>query len=484
MSSAAPLPRSTPAAQGMAPGAISAYVTAVAERGLELHSLMLLRHGQVVAEGWWAPYGPTRPHMLFSLSKSFASTAIGLAVAEGRLSVDDAVISFFPADLPPTVSPHLAAMRVRDLLTMTSGHATDTLGRFNGPHGAHWVRAFLALPVEHAPGSFFTYNSGATFMLSAIIQQLTGETLLAYLQPRLLAPLGIQHATWEQTPGGWSVGGWGLSVTTEDIARLGQLYLQQGRWQGRQVLPADWCAAATAFRVPNASVPTDSDWTQGYGYQFWRCRHGAYRGDGAFGQYCVVLPGQDAVLAITSAVGDMQAVLTLAWTHLLPACGPAPLPPDDAAQAALTQQLAALALPPFSAAPSAPLAAAVSGKVYGVAENTLGVRALCFTFSAAGAELQLTTASGAEVIPVGHGSWREGSTSLLPQSPQPVVASGGWTAPGTYIISLRAIHTPFTYTLSAQFNGADVTLTTALNFAFHSFVPWPVLSGHAGTCGQ
>ena len=155
-------------------------------------------------------------------------------------------------------------------------------------------------------------------MLSAIVQKATGKTVLDYLKPRLFEPLGIEHPTWETSPQGISTGGYGLSIRTEDIAKFGQLYLQKGKWHGKQLVPAAWVEAATARQTSNGSNPK-SDWDQGYGYQFWRCRHGAYRGDGAFGQYCIVMPEQDAVIAITSGVKDMQAVLNLVWDKLLPA---------------------------------------------------------------------------------------------------------------------------------------------------------------------
>ena len=136
-------------------------------------------------------------------------------------------------------------------------------------------------------------------MLSAIVQKATGKTVLDYLKPRLFDPLGIEHPTWETSPQGISAGGFGLSIRTEEIARFGQLYLQHGKWDGKQLVPADWVAAATSLQTSNGSNPL-SDWDQGYCYQFWRCTHGAYRGDGAFGQYCIVMPEQDAV------VGDHQ----------------------------------------------------------------------------------------------------------------------------------------------------------------------------------
>jgi len=276
------LPRSTPEEQGVASSGILSFISAA--ESLELHGLMLLRHGHVLAEGWWSPYGPDLRHMLFSLSKSFTSTAIGLATAEGRLSVDDPVCSFFPDALPEEVSENLAAMRVRHLLTMSTGHAEEP--RLMERNDGDWVKGFLHAPVAHVPGTLFLYNSPASYMLSAIIQRVTGQRLLDYLHPRLLEPLGIAEATWETCPKGINTGGWGLSIKTEEIARFGQLYLQQGVWNGRRLLPQGWVEEATARQV-SCDEGRRGDWAEGYGYQFWRSRHG-YRGDGALGQYCVV----------------------------------------------------------------------------------------------------------------------------------------------------------------------------------------------------
>ncbi|MCA1596813.1 MAG: beta-lactamase family protein, partial [Chloroflexi bacterium] len=302
------LPRSTPEAQGIASSSIQAFVEEVQESIRELHSFQLLRHGHVLAESWWRPYSPGLPHMLFSLSKSFTSTAAGLAISEGRFSLDDTVVSFFPDDVPPEVGEHLAAMRVRHLLSMSTGHGEDTLGSLTRGQVENWVQAFLGCPVVYEPGTHFLYNSGATYMVSAIVQKTTGSTVLDYLKPRLFDPIGITGPAWESCPRGINTGGWGLSVRTEDISRFGQLYLQKGIWEGRRLLPEEWVIEATSRHIANGDNP-ESDWNQGYGYQFWRCRHNAYRGDGAFGQYCVVMPEQDAVLAITAGLGDMQAPL-------------------------------------------------------------------------------------------------------------------------------------------------------------------------------
>ena len=235
-------------------------------------------------------------------------------------------------------------MRFSDLLRMSTGHQTEPPRAGVDP----WTKAFLAHPVPFKPGTHFLYNTSATYMQSAMVQKATGQTVLEYLQPRLFDPLGIKPPTWETSPQGISAGGYGLSLRTEDIAKFGQLCLQKGNWQGQQVIPAEWLDTATARQTSNGSNP-NSDWDQGYGYQFWRCRHGAYRGDGAFGQFCIVMPDQDAVVAITSGVKDMQGVLNLVWEKLLPAMQPAVLPTDEDGAAKLKKRLSKLAVRPAEA---------------------------------------------------------------------------------------------------------------------------------------
>ena len=232
--------------------------------------------------------GSVHTRISWSLSKSFTSTAVGLAVAEGKLNIDDPVLRFFPEDAPAQPSENLQAMRVRDLLTMSTGHAAEpNLGKDNV-----WTKKFLAEPVAHKPGSTFLYNTPATYAQSAIVSKVTGQTVLDYLTPRLFEPLGIEKPKWDTSPQGISIGGYGLYLRTEDIAKFGQLYLQKGMWDGRQLVPSEWIAAATSRQVENNKAPSggNPDWREGYGFQFWQCRHGAYRGDGRDGQFCIVLP--------------------------------------------------------------------------------------------------------------------------------------------------------------------------------------------------
>ena len=246
------LPRSTPEAQGVDSAGIREFIEAANAQVNSMHSFMLVRHGHVVAEAWWQPESAEKPHVLWSLSKSFTSTAVGLAVAEGKLSIDDPVLKFFPDAAPPEPSANLRAMRVRDLLTMSTGHQDEV----NLREATNWVEAFLQHPVPHKPGTHFQYNTPATYMLSAIVQKVTGKTVLDYLHPRLFEPLGIAAPRWDTSPQGISIGGYGLFLRTEDIAKFGQLYLQKGQWQGKQLLPASGLSKRRRSRFPTAAIPS------------------------------------------------------------------------------------------------------------------------------------------------------------------------------------------------------------------------------------
>ena len=403
------LPRATPESQGIASAAVLQFIETLQSQLHEIHSFMLLRHGKVVAEGWWSPYTHEHPHLLFSLSKSFTSTAVGFAVTEGHFSIDDPVLSFFPEETPVDRSDWLAKMRVRHLLTMSTGQAVDTWSfMVNRPDG-DWIKGFLKVPVLHTPGTHFVYNTGATYMLSAIVQKTTGMKLIDYLQPRLFAPLGIASASWQESPQGITAGGIGLSLRSVDVAKFGQLYLQKGRWQGRQLLPEAWVEAAASAQISN-SDGAQPDWSQGYGYQFWRCRHGAYRGDGVFGQYCIVMPEQDAVLAMTGGIDvfDMQQPLDLVWEILLPAMQPDLLPDDNTAQNALSKKLSSLTMIPAQGAAASPLATQISGRTYAVEINALAIETITLRFAGEECIVIVKTAAGEEKIPCGYGRWQRG----------------------------------------------------------------------------
>jgi len=459
------LSRSTPEAEGISSGAILNFIEAAEkEQPDALHSVMILRHGKIVAEGWWDPYTPESPHLLYSLSKSFTSTAIGIAVGEGLVSLDDQIISFFPDKTPKEPSQNLSSMRIRDLLRMTTGHATDSYRRIMD-HPDGWVAGFLSLPVEHKPGSIFIYNTGATYMLSAIIQKVTGQTLTDFLQPRLFEPLDIKKPFWQSDPEGINKGGTGLFATTLDIAKLGQLYLQKGNWNGQQILSESWVDEATSLQTSNGSNPT-SDWDQGYGYQFWRCRHNLYRGDGAFGQYCIVMPEQDAVVAITSGSGDMQGIMNLVWDHLLPAMNNKALPVDDEASNSLNSRLKSLALSTVQGDMTQPLATTISGKKYSMEENPQGIKALTFNIDREEKSIIFWTEEGEQNIPIGYKSMLKGSMTMTGIGQVATASSGAWINGNTYKLRIYNYETPHAVSYEITFDRDNISIDSEQNVTF------------------
>lgn len=458
------LPRSAPEAQGVASGAILDFVNEAEAKINALHSMMVVRHGQVIAEGWWAPYASEEPHQMFSLSKSFTSTAVGLAIAEGKLKVEDEVLKFFPEEAPAKPSANLKAMRLRDLLTMAAGHHAEELQGFSLTTDESVVKRFLALPVAHKPGTFFAYSTAATYMQSAIVQKVTGQSVLEYLRPRLFEPLGIENPTWETSKQGVSQGGTGLNIRTEDIAKFGQLYLQKGRWNGKQLVPAAWVETATARWMSNGSNPA-SDWEQGYGFQFWRCRYGVIRGDGAHGQFCIIMPELDAVIALTAGTRDLQGVLNVVWAKLLPALQAKPngaLAADAAAEGKLRAKLAGLALKSSVAVAGGlpAMAATVTGKRYLFSKNLLAVESVMLSPAAddpQATEFVTTTGGVEQRVALGGGGWVKGELQGGP-SAGPVAVSGRWTAADTFTVEVVRFRTPFVARYRMKFSGEGETV--------------------------
>ena len=469
------LPRSTPEAQGIRSAGIIEFLDEIdrlnqrapgdqATVTPEFHSLMIVRNGYVVAEGWWEPYSADRNHALFSLSKSFTSTAAGFAIEEGYFDLDDPVISFFPDKHPETVSPNLEAMTVRHLLTMSTGQPVDDRT------SEDWVRTFLSLPVETEPGSQFRYSTSATFMVSAIIQETTGQTVMDFLQPRFFEPLGITGMESLSSPQGYNTGGYGKSGTTEDIAKLGQFYLQKGAWNGEQLLPAAWVELATSKQIENASTPSDpnnatNDWAQGYGFQFWQTTHNAYRGDGAYGQFSLVIPEFDMVIAITGGSPDMQGMLNVLWDTLYPAIQAEPLNEDKASHDILLQKLASLSLTPAAGArhPSV-----VINADYSVIHPSEDITTASFSGDEQQFTFSLHGADGVHSLECGMHEWTMNQTShpflpdnilsrALPDTME-VAASCQWIDAHTVEMTWRLINTPRALSVISHFKGDSLRI--------------------------
>jgi len=295
---------------------------------IPFHSLIVLRHGKIVWKMNVAPYADQNPHTLYSLSKSFTSAAAGFAVSEGLLRWQDSVVDILPEEVPEGREEILRPITLEALLSMGSGleKASDSP---SPDLAVTWARHVLSHQVEYPPMTHFHYNTFGTYLVSCMVQKVTGQTVRDYLIPRLFAPLGIETPQWDQSPQGVSCGGFGLHLKTEEIARFGQCLLQRGKWQGVQVLPEGWVELATREHIANyeGTRQEGNEWAQGYGFQFWRCIDGRYRGDGAMGQACFVDENLDMVVAVTCGTNDLGGEFGLIREYIfsapsLPAASP------------------------------------------------------------------------------------------------------------------------------------------------------------------
>jgi CubicO group peptidase (beta-lactamase class C family) len=462
------LPRSTPEQQGVSSQAIIDFLDSAVRNKNEFHGFMFVRHGKVIAEGWWSPYRPELKHTLYSLSKSFTATAVGLAIKQRKLKLSDKVVSFFPDFVPDTVSQFMRDMTVKDLLSMSVGQEPDPTVKV--ATDSNWVRAFYSVPVVHKPGSQFLYNSAATYMLSAIVTKVTGQKVIDYLTPRLFQPLGIENADWETDPSGNNTGGWGLRIKTEDIAKFGQLFLQEGKWKGRRVLPKKWVKEASTVKIiQHPDLPKEkrdsSDWEQGYCYQMWRSKNNSYRGDGAFGQFCLIMPDQDAVIAITSETPDMQDELNAVWKFLLPAMKKKRLPDNDSLVQQMKLQLQSLSLPIPGNSNSSELVSSIEGKEYQMQPNEKNIQTVSFHFENDLCTIDIKTDTALHAISFGPRRWHLGETNrkgpylvakaqnnLNGLPPFKVAGEYNWRDDNKLELILRYIESPHTETIICYFD--------------------------------
>lgn len=407
------LPRSVPEAEGVSSKAIITFLDSTAKSRHEFHSFMFIRHGKVIAEGWWNPYGPYLKHTLNSASKSFTSTAVGFAISEKKLSLDDKVVSFFPEYIPDTISVFLSKLRIRDLLSMSTGQKREP--QLSGED--IWVKSFLAMPFFSEPGSTYRYNSVATYMLSAIVKKVTGQKVIDYLTPRFFEPLAIEGMDWETDAYGINTGGWGLRLKTEDLAKFGQFYLQKGKWNGRQLLPKKWVEEATSLKIYQNPDMTQSkrdssnDGVQGYCYQFWRARHNSYQANGANGQFVLVMPDKDAVVIFTANSPDMWGELDMVWKYLYPGIQDKALSLDEKSSNELKQRLASLALPIPAKDSNDAVTSKVSGRTFTFTQNDKHIQSISLQFKDDLCLLNLKTDTASFDFSFASGRWQPGETA-------------------------------------------------------------------------
>jgi len=458
-----------PENHGLSSSALLEFLSQIELLNLEVNSFILLQNGKATAQFWRSPYRRDCQQVLFSLSKSFTSIAVGIAWDEGILDLHDKVISFFPDKLPKSISPNLEKMTVHHLLSMNTGHHDNIYGSVVKEED--WVKAFLSLEVTHEPGIHYLYNTHATYMLSAIIQKSTGQSLVDFLMPRLFQPLGITRPSWETCPMGIIAGGMGLSLTTESIAKFGQLLLNKGTYDGRRIVSEQYMNLATQEQSDNRKPGARIDSAQGYGYQIHLCRQGCFRGDGAFGQLCFVAPKENLVIAATSSFESMdqlQTLLDLVYSYIIGRIGEDV--PVYVNNNELYKKLASMAYPmPLPGPIPIPFEIPYINNIFVMGENPLSIERLKFSLQEQQLELQIQYANGKGELyfdftkPV---YFRDFFTKDLADHEQEVVSYVFWEGINTLKLILHYIETPYRVTYTITFNDTEIELQFSQNVSF------------------
>lgn len=487
--------RVTPESVGVSSAAIGRLVDKLESGFTEPHGLMIMRHGKICAEGWWTPFAPGIRHGLQSHSKTYAATAVGIAYTEGLLKLDDRIIDIFKEEAPANPSENLKKLTVHHVLCMGCG--MDTM-----PFPTdHWIRDFLATPVNHVPGTTYMYNSTGSTLLGAIVRKLTGLGLQEYLKPRLFDKIGIDadNLRWICMPDGMEIGGGGLFATTEDNLRLMKLYADGGVWNGERILAADYVAKAISLQNQSATEsknnPEAKDNFVGYGYQIWMCRpKGVYRADGAMGQFSIVVPAKDMIIAITenaSGAHWAQKTLDVMWEFLDEVSDDSKLPEDEASSAKLAQRMKRLALPNPAFAPYNKNDCSISGKKYTVTDGAFMLENPMMSFMSGSklsglSEFRMNFGSDACIFDYVQDSEKKQLTIALDgtrrqnrivSKTSPIanaLISGAWVGDNAFEMNIRWIETCFVSKFTFFFEGDAVTIKTNNTSIFSTKEPEPI----------
>ena len=421
--------------------AVNDFFSAFQPGADEIHAIEIHRGGQPVLRIAPAPYSCSDKREIYSLSKSFCSTAVGFLVDEGKLDLDARIVDLFPECVPENPQEHLLHMKVRHVMSMNSGHAGCAMPAMIRTEDE--IRSFMEQPIPFEPGTHFAYNTGATLMLSHIVEKISGMKLLDFLTWKLFMPLGISDIRWNSTPDGANEGGVGIHVSVDDISKLGLLYLNRGVWNGTRLLSEKWVAEATS-PISDNSMNGSPDWCSGYGFQFWVNAREGFRGDGAYGQLCVVLPERDMVIAVQTELGDMQREIDRIM-DLVPRLFEEDDTPDSA-----------LVLPDYAPAGSARRTAGFEDRFIRFEKNAPGWTGCYFRYDAAADEMRLTLSDGTDqyAAAAGRGHWAESEiyaaklqpklTDLMstPDREHCRLAASYTAEEGRLIFSVRSLNTP------------------------------------------
>lgn len=467
--------RVSPESVGLRSADILSFIDDLEHSETEMHGLMIMRHGKVCAEGWWAPFAPNLRHGLQSHTKTYAATAVGIAYTEGILRLDERLIDIFPDESPEEPSENLKLLTVRDVLCMGCGMDTMPMD------SEHWIRDFMHTPVNHKPGTTYMYNSTGSTMLGAIVRKKTGEGLHEYLSKRLFCKIGIDadNLRWLCMADGMEIGGGGLYATTEDNLRLMKLYADGGVWEGERILAEDYVKLAVSNQNESATEsinnPLATDNFLGYGFQIWMCKpEGVYRADGAMGQFTIVCPKQDMIIAINeTAVGAhwAQNTLNIVWDYLAKVDA-APVDEDTKAADRLVRKLAALSLPNPVYRPASKLASEIGSKEWNVTSGVFSfemfnfmapkklaeIKKFSFKFDNYGCVLKGSGETDIEVRIATNGSRFINIVGKTDDCTQVLACDGAWVEENVFALNARWVETCFVKKFLFRFDGNKVTI--------------------------
>ena len=490
-----PFETARPEEVGISSKLILEYIAELEASNTEMHGLMIMRHNKLIAQGWWAPYGPNLRHGLQSHTKTYAATAVGIAYTEGLVKLDERIIDIFPEESPEEPSENLKLLTVRDVLCMGCGMDTMPFP------SKDWIKEFLHTPVNHKPGTTYMYNSTGSTLLGAIVRKKTGLGLHEYLTPRLFDKIGIdpENLRWACMPDGMEIGGGGLYATTEDNFRLMKLYADGGVWEGERILAEDYVKLATTNQNDSATEsinnPEAFDNFLGYGFQIWMCKpHNAYRADGAMGQFTIVLPDQDMEIAITeTAIGAhwAQSTLDITWRFVEKIQGDEVLEEDEASYDALCKKLDRLNIGNPVCQPFSPTIEKISGKKYKVKSGELtpfggnfmsgskgdGIDTFSLDFDVYGFVWNLTTRSGRQekIRFASNGTRFTNFLGNKEDLTQIYLGDCYWKDEDTLIVHGRWVETCIEDSYIFRFENEDLHVEPDSNSAFKFFKPDPIV---------
>jgi CubicO group peptidase (beta-lactamase class C family) len=395
------MPVSTPEREGIPSQAIARYLSAIRDEGIYMHSVMFVRHGKIVSEAYFKPFGPDFRHRLYSCSKSFVSVAIGVLAEKGVISLNDRCVDYFP-DLSANADPYLAETTIRDLLRMASPY---TRGANYAPKDESWEKTFFTDEVSHVPGTVFSYCTSGTTMLCAIIKRATGMDFLDVLRP-VFDEIGISRDLFcVETPEGIQWGGSGVCATAREFAKFANLCMHYGLCEGKQLLPREYMMEATSRQIDNSLYAGNSDTAQGYGYQFWMTKKNGFAFYGMGGQYALCFPKEDFMLVTTGyeelAMGSRAEIFHALWREVFPFLRDEPLPADAGAAADLKATADSLALAHAEGEADSPIRARVDKRTYHMRENAMGIKWVRFEFANGEAIMNYENVSGTHALRFG-----------------------------------------------------------------------------------